>query len=83
MKNTEKQQLKRRIKSIVLFLIIVFVPITMLCILLAVVHVPQWLNIMVLVLAMFVLFGLYAFVLSKLDERKQKRMENKKDPFSD
>ena len=83
LKNSEKQQLKLRIKRLGLFMVIVLIPILVICSLLIIAKVPQWLNILVLVIIMFVLFFLYMFICSKLDERKEKRMQDKKDPFSD
>lgn len=83
MKNSEKQELKRKIGRLGLFLLIVFLPILVLAVVLASVGVKQWVNIMVLVIVMFFLFGLFLMVCQKLDEKKQKRIEKKKDPFSD
>ncbi len=81
--NSEKQILKRRIKRLGLFLLIVFLPTMVVAVLLGVAKVPQWLNILVLVLMLFVLFGVYAYLMSKLDKRKETRLKSKKDPFSD
>ena len=50
MRTSEKQELKRKIKQIGLFLLIVFVPCLVVSVCLIVLKVPQWLNIMVLVL---------------------------------
>lgn len=83
MRTTEKQELKRKIKQIGLFLLIVFVPCMILAVCMAHFQVPQWLNIMVLVIVMFILFALYAYVMEKLNQKKQERMKKKKDPFSD
>ena len=83
MKNSEKQELKRKIGRLGLFLVIVFVPILVLAIVLASVGVQQWVNIMILVIVMFILFGLFIMVCQKLDEKKAERMKKKKDPFSD
>ena len=83
MKNSEKQELKRKIGRLGLFLVIVFVPILVLAIVLASVGVKQWVNIMILVIVMFILFGLFIMVCQKLDETKAERMKKKKDPCSD
>ncbi len=83
MRSSEKQKLKKNIQRIGLFLLIVFIPVLVIAVCLASVKVPQWLNIMVLVIVLFILFFLYLFVCGKIDERKEKRMEKKKDPFSD
>ena len=83
MKNTEKQELKKKVKRLGLFLLIVLIPALVICVLLIWAKVPQWLNILVLVIVLFVLFGLYSLVYSKLDKKKEERMSKKKDPFSD
>ena len=64
-------------------MLIVVVPITVICVLLIVAKVPQWLNIMVLVILMFILFAAYIKICEKFDERKKERMSKKKDPFAD
>lgn len=83
MKSSEKRELKKKIQRVGWFLLIVFLPMVMVAVLLAVAHVPQWLNIMVCVIALFILFFLFLFVCNKFDERKRERMDKKKDPFSD
>ena len=84
MRSTEKQELALKIKRLGLFMLIVFLPILVICVLLlAVAKVPQWLNILMLVLCLFVLYGFYVFVCAKLDKRKQERLTKKKDPFSE
>lgn len=84
MKATEKQELKKKIVRLGLFLLIVFLPTLVVSIVLAYkANVPQWLNILVLVLMLFVLYFLYVFICGKLDNRKNKRLKQKKDPFSD
>ena len=83
MKNSEKQQLKRKISRLGLFLLIVFLPVTVLAVVLAYAGVKQWINVMILVIVMFILFGLYMFIFQKLDNRKEERISKKKDPFSD
>ena len=83
MKNSEKQELKRKIGRLGLFLLIVFLPMMALAIVLIYVGVAQWVNVMILVIVMFILFALFLFICQKLDERKHERMKKKKDPFSD
>lgn len=84
MRSTEKQELSLKIKRLGLFMVIVFLPILVICVLLLVVaKVPQWLNILVLVLCMFVLYGVYVFVCAKLDRKKAERLTKKKDPFAE
>ncbi len=83
MRTSEKQELKRKIKQIGLFLLIVFLPCMVISVCLIVLNVPQWLNIMVLVIVMFLMFALYAYVMERLNNKKKERMSKKKDPFSD
>lgn len=83
MRTSEKQELKRKIKQIGLFLLIVFLPCMVVCVCLLALKVPQWLNIMVLVIMMFLMFALYAYVMERLNRKKQERISKKKDPFSD
>ncbi|MBP3619267.1 MAG: hypothetical protein J6J24_01255 [Clostridia bacterium] len=82
MKTTEKQQLKKNIKRLGLFLLIVFLPILIVSIFLVPI-LEMWQNIIVLVVMLFVLFFLYSWVLQKLDRKKEERISKKKDPFSD
>lgn len=84
LKSTEKQELKKKISRIGLFLLIVFLPMLVVCILLQWAGVKeQWITILVLVVLMFVLFFVYIFICSKLDAKKKERISKKKDPFSD
>lgn len=83
MRSTEKQELKRKISRIGLFLLIVFLPIAVVSVLLSYAKVPQVWNIFVLVILLFILFFLYMLVCNKLDQKKKERMSKKKDPFSD
>jgi membrane protein implicated in regulation of membrane protease activity len=64
-------------------MLIVFLPITVVCVLLMVAEVPQWLNILVLVVLLFVLFFLFTLICDKMDKKKNDRMSKKKDPFAD
>lgn len=64
-------------------MIIVFMPIFVISVLLAVAKVSQWINILVLVVLLFVLFFLFMYLCSKLDKKKEQRLKKKKDPFSD
>ena len=83
MKSTEKQELKKKIKRMGLFLLIIFLPVLVLSVVLAGIHVEPWLNVLVLVVVLFLLFFLYAYICEKLDKKKQERLSKKKDPFSD
>lgn len=83
MKTSEKQNLKKNLRRIGLFMLIVLVPNCFVCVLLMYLGVAQWLNIFVLVVLMFALFFLYTWVMQKLDRKKEERLKNKKDPFSD
>lgn len=83
MKSTEKQELKRKLKRLGLFLLIVIVPVFFVCVGLQYADVPQWLNILVLVIVMFIFFFIFCAVCAKLDKKKQERLSKKKDPFSD
>lgn len=83
MKNSEKQELKKKIKRLGLFLLIVFLPTCVVAVLLAWAKVDMWLNVFVLVVMLFLLFALFIWACQKLDEKKQERMSKKKDPFSD
>ena len=83
MKVTEKQELKKKLKRLGLFLLIVFLPALVVASLIIISGAPQWLNIMIMVIVLFVMYALFLLVCSKLDKKKQKRLEKKKDPFSD
>ena len=83
MRKSESNELKQKLKRLGLFLLIVFLPAMIVAIVLQVyAHVPQWLNILVLVVMLFVLYFFYIWVLSKFDKKKQERLSKKKDPFS-
>ena len=83
MRTSEKQELKQKIKRLGIFLIIVFLPALVMAIVLAyVAKVPQWLNMLVLVIMLFILFFLYTLLMQKLDRRKGERLKKKDDPFS-
>lgn len=81
--NSEKQLLKKRIKRLGLFLLIVFLPMVVISTLMALYVKEEWLNIFVCVLILFILFGIYLFLLEKMDRKKEARLKGKKDPFSD
>lgn len=83
MKTSEKQELKQKIKQLGIFLLIVFIPAMIISICLDVAGVSFWINVVVLVVVLMILFILYVFILEKINKRKSKRMEKKKDPFSD
>lgn len=84
MRASEKQELKQKIKRLGIFLLIVFLPAMVVAVLLAyVAKVPQWLNMLVLVIMLFVLFFIYSLLMQKLDKHKNERLKKKKDPFSE
>lgn len=84
MRSSEKQELKRKLRNIGIFLLIVFVPVLVLSVVLQYIGIQEpWLNILVLVIVLFVLFGVFLFVVEKLNNKKKERMSKKKDPFSD
>ncbi len=83
MRTSEKQELKRKIKQLGLFLLIVFLPVLVVSVCLAALNVPQWINIIVLVVVMFLMFFVFSHVMNKLNQKKQDRLSKKKDPFSD
>lgn len=83
MQHSEKQELKKKIKRLGLFLLIVFLPAMVICIGMIVAEVPQWLNILVLVIVLFVLFAVFIKICEKLEAKKNERLKKKKDPFSD
>ena len=83
MKVTEKQELKKKLKRLGLFLLIVFLPALVISALIIIAGAPQWLNIMIMVIVLFILFALFLFVCEKIDRKKQQRLSKKKDPFTD
>lgn len=83
MRSSEKQELKKKIQRVGWFMLIVFVPMLVVAACMAVYVKEQWITIIVLVVLMMILFFLYAYLMGKLDERKKKRMDKKRDPFSD
>ena len=83
MRTSEKQELKKNIKRLGLFLLIVFLPVAMVCAILFYLNVPQGANIAILVVLLFILFFIYLWVCGKIDQRKAERLKKKKDPFSD
>lgn len=84
MKSTEKQELKRKIARIGIFLLVVFFPMCVVGVLLDYfTPLPQGWLITILVILLFLLFGVFALICEKLDRRKKERMSKKKDPFSD
>ncbi len=83
MRTTEKQELKKNIKRLGLFLLIVFLPVCLVCATLFYLNVPQGANIAILVVLLFILFFIYLWICGKIDQRKAERLKKKKDPFSD
>ena len=83
MKTSEKQELKKNIKRLGLFLLIVFLPVAIVCTILFYLSIPQGAIIAILVVLLFILFFIYLWIYGKLDQRKEERLKRKKDPFSD
>ena len=71
MRSTEKQELKKKIQRVGLFMLIVLIPALVLSVVLQfVAHVPQWLNILVLVLVLYILF-MFGFVSNWMLEKQK------------
>ncbi len=83
MRTSEKQELKRKLKQLGLFFVIVFLPVLVVAVCMVALNVPQWLNILVLVVVMFIMFAVFSYVMNKLNQKKLERLSKKKDPFSD
>lgn len=85
MKISERMMLKNKIKRLCLFLLIVFIPVAIVCTLLAVAGVEQWLNILVTVVILTLLYLFYLYLCGLWDKRKEEKLkkDNKKDPFAD
>ncbi len=83
MKTTEKQLLKKNLKRLGIFMLIVFLPVAFVCAGLLVAKVPMGWNIFTLVVLLFILYFVFLFVCDKMDRKKEERLKHKKDPFSD
>ena len=82
---SDRMILKDRLKKLGLFCLIVFIPVLVVAVVLFSVGVPEWANMLVLVVMLLALFCVFMYVCSILEKRKEKRLKEsgKKDPFSD
>ena len=84
MKTSEKQELKKKLKRLGLFMLIMVVPSLFLAVILMYyAKLSSAVNVVVLVVVMLVLYCFYVALCAKLDRKKEARMKNKKDPFSE
>lgn len=82
---SDRMILKDRLKKLGLFCLIVFIPVLVVAVVLFSVGVPEWANMLVLVVMLLALFCVFMYVCSVLEKRKEKRLKEsgKKDPFSE
>ena len=82
---SDRMILKDRLKKLGLFCLIVFIPVLVVAVVLYSVGVPDWANMLVLVVMLLALFCVFMYVCSVLEKRKEKRLKEsgKKDPFSE
>ncbi len=82
---SDRMILKDRLKKLGLFCLIVFIPVLVVAVVLFSVGVPEWANMLVLVVMLLALFCVFMYVCSILEKRKGKRLKEsgKKDPFSE
>ncbi len=82
---SDRMILKDRLKKLGLFCLIVFIPVLVVAVVLYSVGVPEWANMLVLVVMLLALFCVFMYVCSVLEKRKEKRLKEsgKKDPFSE
>lgn len=82
---SDRMILKDRLKKLGLFCLIVFIPVLVVAVVLYSVGVPEWANMLVLVVMLLALFCVFMYVCSILEKRKEKRLKEsgKKDPFSE
>lgn len=84
MKTSEKQELKKKLKRLGLFMLIMVVPSLFLAVILMYyAKLSPAVNVVVLVVVMLVLYCVYVILCAKIDKKKVERMKNKKDPFSE
>jgi len=84
MKTSEKQELKKKLKRLGLFMLIMVVPSLFLAVILMYyANLSPAVNVVVLVVVMLVLYCFYLALCTKIDKKKAERMKNKKDPFSE
>ena len=82
---SDRMILKDRLKKLGLFCLIVFIPVLVVAVVLYSVGVPEWANMLVLVVMLLALFCVFMYVCSILEKRKEKRLKEsgKKNPFSE
>ena len=82
---SDRMILKDRLKKLGLFCLIVFIPVLVVAVVLYSVGVPEWANMLVLVVMLLALFCVFMYICSVLEKRKEKRLKEsgKKDPFSE
>ena len=82
---SDRMILKDRLKKLGLFCLIVFIPVLVVAVVLYSVGVPEWANMLVLVVMLLALFCVFMYVCSVLEKRKEKRLKEsgKKDLFSE
>lgn len=82
---SDRMILKDRLRKLGLFCLIVFIPVLVVAVVLFSVGVPEWANMLVLVVMLLALFCVFMYVCSILEKRKEKRLKEsgKKDPFSE
>lgn len=82
---SDRMILKDRLKKLGLFCLIVFIPVLVVAVVLFSVGVPEWANMLVLVVMLLALFCVFMYVCFILEKRKEKRLKEsgKKDPFSE
>ena len=82
---SDRMILKDRLKKLGLFCLIVFIPVLVVAVVLYSVGVPEWANMLVLVVMLLALFCVFMYVCSVLEKRKEKRLKEsgKKDTFSE
>ena len=82
---SDRMILKDRLKKLGLFCLIVFIPVLVVAVVIYSVGVPEWANMLVLVVMLLALFCVFMYVCSILEKRKEKRLKEsgKKDPFSE
>ena len=81
-----KREHKKKVKRVSWFLGVYFVLALFLCALLIVVGIPQWLNMLIIVVFGGILYLLFLLICGKIDKKKEEEAEEKTkefDPFAD
>lgn len=81
-----KRENKNKVKRVAWFLGIYFVLALFLCALLIIAGIPQWLNMMIIVVFGGILYLLFLFLCGKIDKKKEEKAKEKTkefDPFAD